>query len=154
MLAGNDSCRRQSGSAVPIFEYKPEGEVAGDFYAENLSSFKEWYAAHQPDVLIDGGYLGSWWLADMGLKAPADIGLLILRRPSRKSADKISSIDHHLQEQGRWAVDLLYNMIQTGTRGLPDKVIRITVGCELHVGETLRAVEDSAGKPAGAAAGA
>lgn len=140
MLAGQDACRQRFGEAVPIFEYATEAQLGKDFYEANRESFRIWRDRHQPDVIIDGGFLARWWLKDFGVSMPDEVGMLVLRRQTSKEGHGISAIDHNLMEQGRWAVDLLYNMIQTGNRGLPQKVIRITVGCEFYDGGTLKPV--------------
>lgn len=138
MLASREQFVGQFGSSPAIFNYISEGKLGKAFYAENAVLFKKWLKKEKPDVVIDGGFLGYWWLKDAGLEMPDDIGAVRLLVSNSADDQLISAVDHNLREQGRWAVDLLYNMIQTGSRGLPERPSRITVGCRMSEGRTLR----------------
>jgi DNA-binding LacI/PurR family transcriptional regulator len=138
MLAARDRIIREFGSAPEIFEYKSEAEVGDQFYNANLERFQNWRQREQPDVIIDAAFLGHWWLRDTGIKCPEEVGSVRLCRHHEDHHNEVSAVDHNLIQQGRWAVDILYSMIQTGAHGLPEKPVRITVGCEFFEGTSLK----------------
>jgi LacI family transcriptional regulator/LacI family repressor for deo operon, udp, cdd, tsx, nupC, and nupG len=138
MLAGRERITGEFGTAPTIFEYKTEHELGDKFYTSNYERFLEWKEREQPDVIIDSAFLGHWWLRDAGLVCPEEMGSVRLCRHQDDHRDEISAVDHNLAQQGRWAVDILYSMIQTGARGLAEKPVRITVACEFFAGQTLR----------------
>ncbi|MCC5839357.1 MAG: LacI family DNA-binding transcriptional regulator [Opitutales bacterium] len=127
-------------SSVPrMFEYlpPPAGDEGG-FYVQQRGRFAAWLEEEKPDVVIDGGYFGYWWMKDLGIRVPEDIGYLRLRHSVNAPPDFVNGVDHKLTEQGRWGVDLLFNMIQLNLRGISEQPIRITVKCEPFEGRTLR----------------
>lgn len=137
ILASREKTIEMWGSAPRIFTYLNERELGKDFYSVNYQRFCKWMEEEKPDVILDGAFCGHWWLKDLGMKSPGEIGEVRLCRHWTDEHDLISAVDHNLLQQGRWAVDILYNMIQTGSRGLPEKPVRITVGCEYFPGRTL-----------------
>lgn len=140
MLAGRERVVREFGSAPEIFVYQKESELGERFYEVNAERFQRWMEREQPDVVIDSAFSGHWWLRDAGVACPSTLGSVRLCRHLEDHREEISAVDHNLVQQGRWAVDILYSMVQTGDRGLPLKPVRITVGCEFFCGQTLRSV--------------
>ncbi|MCD8481192.1 MAG: LacI family transcriptional regulator [Verrucomicrobia bacterium] len=141
ILLWRDQFESTGQSAASVFEYFPKQDVkADDHYLNQRDLFAKWLEKEKPDVVIDGGYQAYWWLKDLGYKMPEDIGYLRLRHSETAEPRFASGVDHKLKEQGRWGVDLLFNLIQLNMRGISSEPIRITVKCEPRQGETLRAV--------------
>ncbi len=129
------------GPMPEVFQYVGGATGENNPYVLQRNDFERWYETTQPDVVIDGGYFGYWWLKDLGINVPTDAGYLRLRHSETAEPVWCSGVDHKLAEQGRWSIDMLYNMIQLNIRGLSTDPVRITVKCEPHEGKTLRPVE-------------
>lgn len=127
------------GKPTAIFEYAPRSlDSESDAYTSQRDQFAKWFEKEKPDVIIDGGYHAYWWLKDLGYTMPEHIGYLRLRHSDNAAPSFANGVDHKLLQQGRWAIDLLYNMVQLNMRGICDDPIRITVKCEPFEGNTLR----------------
>jgi DNA-binding LacI/PurR family transcriptional regulator len=134
---------QETHETIPgVFEYFFRAAEESDPYVSQRGNFNAWFEENRPDVVIDGGYLGYWWLKDMGLRMPEDVGYLRLRHTDTAEPSGASGVDHKLAEQGRWGIDLLYNMIQLNIRGLSPEPVRITVKCEPREGNTLQPVRE------------
>lgn len=121
-----------------LFEYFSSTESDSNPYVSQREEFKAWFNKNRPDVIIDGGYFGYWWTKDLGLKMPEDVGFTHLRHSITSLQEGANGVDHKLAEQGRWGIDMLYNMIQLNMRGLSPNPVRITVKCEPFAGVSLR----------------
>lgn len=76
------------------------------------------------------------WLASVGRRAPADIGLATL--DVTPVHPDWSGVEQHSDEIGRAAVDLLFSKLQAGERGIPRLPRTLQVHGHWHDGRTLR----------------
>lgn len=139
MVNGRRRFQQQLGSMPSIFEYPPEilDEPDSEYYERDRARFLDWYRAERPDVIIDAGFFTYWWLGDAKIAVPEEVGNLRLMRPWSEESVHVSAINHNFHQQGRTAIDILYNLIQTGSRGSPSHPMRITIACEMADGDTL-----------------
>lgn len=135
----SDDLSRDGLEIPPVFDYDSgAGADSDSVYNRYKDEFLRWYETYQPDVIIDGGYLAYWWLKDAGLEIPDSVGYLRLRHSPTSEPIFANGVDHRLEEQGRWSIDLLSNMSQFNVRGLSAAPVRLTVACTTREGTTLR----------------
>lgn len=125
------------GPQPKIFSY-PSGEAnIGDCYEAEKKRFWKWYQAEQPDVIIDTNRIAYWWLRDHGIEPPAQVGYITTVGEAQGAESSLSSISLRREQQGRSAVELLFNLLQLNLRGLPQVPVRMTVACGWVPGSTL-----------------
>lgn len=120
-----------SSLVVPATEGRPER------FREVESLFTPWFEAEKPDVIVDGTQLAMRMLEARGWRPGARPGLITLFRRYAATHDAIASVEHHFEEQGRLAVEMLASLIQHRMRGLPALPARVVVPCSWHPGASL-----------------
>lgn len=101
---------------------------------------QDWFERWQPDVVIDGTQCAYHWLKTLGLEPPSACGYISIMRNFEEAVKHTTSVDHHYEVQGEWAVDLLSTMIQSNVKGIQEHPPRLTIPCGWKEGETLPAL--------------
>ncbi len=87
------------------------------FRADDEAGFKAWVSRHRPDVIFSMHMEIEKWLADMGLKAPADIGLIHLDRTS--TVKRWAGMTQNNESIGIAAVDMVVGQLHRNETGVP-----------------------------------
>lgn len=125
-LVGEDAARQTP--AVPPFH--------GAY--TDVAALGDWIREHRPDAIVSGAYYVLDQLRELGLAAPADLGVAC---PCIPSADtELAGVFEDWQRLGEIAVDLLVAMLHRGERGVPDRAQRLHVEGAWNAGRTLRAL--------------
>jgi LacI family transcriptional regulator len=126
------------GPQPAVFEY-PSAPVAGaDIMEIDRERFAAWWRDERPDVVIDTNRIAYWWLRDLGVKLPREVGYITtVGNTSEGDEARLSSVSLRREHQGKTAVELLFNLLQLNQRGLPPHPVRVTVSCGWVAGETL-----------------
>jgi LacI family transcriptional regulator len=108
-----------------------------DFTLEQKSRFQSWIRATRPDAVIGQAEFFYWWLTEMGLHVPGDIGYLNLRMDESRYARHLSGfmIDHSLT--CKIAIQLVDWEVRQFLRGPPDAPARMLVPMTWVPGATL-----------------
>jgi DNA-binding LacI/PurR family transcriptional regulator len=126
-----------AAGAIPPFALRTDRLIP-----EDIRSFNEWWAAHQPEALIS---VDDTWpglircLNERGLKFPADYGLISLSRPDEQWKN-ISWVDQNDRQIGAEAVELLAILINRGETGLPRVPIQFLLEGQVRERGSLRNV--------------
>lgn len=84
---------------------------------EGAGPFTRWYREHRPDVVLTLHTVVRDWLADLRVRAPADVGLVHLER-TRATADW-AGMEQHNEVAGEAAIDLLTGLLHHHEYGIP-----------------------------------
>ncbi|MEM7671980.1 MAG: LacI family DNA-binding transcriptional regulator [Verrucomicrobiota bacterium] len=103
----------------------------------NFESFAKWMEAEQPDALLVYKLPVESWLARIGLRTPADIGIAYLFR-SRDEMKRAAGIDGNLYEVGATALNLVVTNLNTNQYGLPQAPKEVLVKGFWKDGATLK----------------
>jgi LacI family transcriptional regulator len=132
--------RRWRGDSDPIPPFHRIVEARQD-----RRCFQEWLEATRPDVVFTLYHEVERWVSELGLRVPADLGLI--QYEWREQRGYWAGMDQRNDLVGEAAVDLLVSMIHHGQEGIPDRVIATQVTSEWVMGRTVRrqAVRKKAG---------
>lgn len=100
------------------------------------AAFMAWREKHRPDAIVTGNARLLEFLADRGLRAPADLGVACVALP-RPQGD-MAGVYESFTEVGRVATDQIAAMIARGEKGVPATPLRIGVEGQWHEGGSLR----------------
>ncbi len=128
-LAGYLVCQYRLPAAVriPLHVGRPGSTT--------VSAFKSWLRKWKPDVLICLVGHEQEWLDQLGLRAPDDIGLVCLNRPTDS---RFSGIEERHETIGAAVLDIVAARIQHNEYGLPAQPKLILINGVWSDGETLR----------------
>jgi DNA-binding LacI/PurR family transcriptional regulator len=101
----------------------------------SMQQFKSWFEKHQPEVLLCTGPLVEEWMAELGIKAPRDVGyanLTLIRKDG-----PVSGIFERTRKVGACAVDLVVEQIRQNNLGVPEIPKSIHIEGEWVQGKTL-----------------
>lgn len=136
---------REQGPQPRIFRYpaapgsNPENFV--DRIDLEFAEFRKWFEEEEPDLVVDDMKYAGLWLERLGVAVPETVGLVSLRAGYEQCCGKsVSGMVQERQRLGRWAVDLLSNLIQQNLKGVPDLPIRLSVPSTWLEGETARGI--------------
>jgi LacI family transcriptional regulator len=102
--------------------------------ADRFASFRNWVEKERPDVIISQDFETGEWLASMGLRVPADVGVVALHRLSTT----IAAVDENQILVGAEAVDAVVDAIHRNCLGLPPVAVQRLVAGTWFDGATLR----------------
>jgi len=105
--------------------------------------FVSWFRRHQPDaILATRAEAANEWLAELGLKAPRDIGLASvgLRQPGGRH----SGVYCDPAKLGGLATEILVGLMQRGEAGLPEDPYEVLLPGHWVEGETVVKLPKSA----------
>lgn len=105
--------------------FKPKREVLPMLYVEQNIPIEDvleaWVKKYRPDVIISPNFEFIFWLPQMGLRVPEDIGVVSLATPTdNEYKDLIAGIDQNHRVVGEAAVDLVVSQLQKNEMGLPE----------------------------------
>lgn len=120
-------------AAVGARRWPPPHWQAG----KDRAAFNRWFRRHRPDALVVGMPRVVPWLTALGLRVPADIGVVSLLAGERNTSPALSGCDQQMHEVGRVAVDVLARHIYAGERGLPRTPLTALVEPAWFEGATL-----------------
>lgn len=101
-------------------------------------TFLQWFAEHQPDVIISSTPDACHWVRESGRRVPDDVGFAnVFWSPLTATH---AGIDQDFERLGAAAVDLLVSLLNRNERGLPTKPTVLEVDGEWRDGPTLRPV--------------
>jgi LacI family transcriptional regulator len=99
------------------------------------ADFEKWYAKEQPDVILTPHIIAKFYMDQMGLDIPAEVGFLHLEARTQLPN---SGIWQNFFKVGVAAVDLLHLEIMRMEMGVPQIRQSVAIDGTWHEGETLR----------------
>lgn len=101
-------------------------------------AFAPWFRVNRPDVIVGLQHLTPihQWVRALGLRVPADVGLVTLDR--RSSKIDFSGLDQEVAKMGATAVDQLVGLVERGEHGMVERPINVTIDGVWLDGTTLR----------------
>lgn len=115
---------------------QPTGDKAG---------FLHWFHQHRPDAIVSAPHIRDW-LLEAGLRIPEDCAFAHLNIIGLEGA----GVDHHMEEIGAAAVDLVIEQLNAHRYGLPAVPKIVMVECSWRDGPTAppkRGGTPTAGRP-------
>ncbi len=103
---------------------------------QNFGIFSAWLKKHRPDALISFDTLVPDWLKQLGLRVPADIGLVMHDWTDRMTA--FAGIHHRRDQVASAAVDLLATQLLHNEFGIPASPRQILIPPEWVDGPSVR----------------
>jgi LacI family transcriptional regulator len=106
---------------------------------ENRASFKQWYDAYKPDVLLILYNTIIKWIEEIGLNIPQDVGVIQLewREASESRPENIAGMDQHNTVAGEAVVDMVINQIHNNESGIPQFPLSTLVGSSWIDGQSV-----------------
>jgi DNA-binding LacI/PurR family transcriptional regulator len=98
--------------------------------------FARWLKRSRPDAIITSNYIFPDFLAQLGRKVPADLGVAVVFK--RVAGDDFAGIDQNVRMTGEVAIDLLAAMIQRNETGIPAHAQQTLVEGQWVRGKTVR----------------
>ncbi len=80
-------------------------------------TFHAWFRRHRPDAIFTLHTVVREWLADLGVQAPRDLGLIQLER--RRGCEDWTGMEQHNDLAGEAAVDMLVTLLHNNETGMP-----------------------------------
>jgi LacI family transcriptional regulator/LacI family repressor for deo operon, udp, cdd, tsx, nupC, and nupG len=111
----------------------------------SVAALGTWLGRHRPDAIISGAYYILDLLRELGIDAPADLGVACPCLPSPDT--DLAGIFEDWQHLGEIAVDVVVAMLNRGERGVPSRPQRLHIEGPWVRGRTLR-VQSNHGAPA------
>ena len=107
---------RPPGERVPALITRGEDEE---------EHFRDWYSAHRPDVVLFSDQPIPRWVEKMGLRVPADVGLVHL--DWSKEVAPLAGLDSDPETAGEAATELLVGQLQANEFGIPrhEKIVAV-----------------------------
>lgn len=102
----------------------------------NFETFRQWFKANKPDVVIGHEAVVLDWLRKLGLRVPEDVGFVLLNCPDKSG--EFAGIFQNGPEVGAAAVDFLIGMIHRNERGVPQLPHSLLVEGTWVEGRTVR----------------
>ena len=103
------------------------------------ATFLRWIRRSRPDAVIVAAsfaYTVIDWLASIGLRVPADVGVAVASTPFRDR--HISGVDENVELVGAMAVDTIVGMIHRNELGVPQNPWRILADGTWFAGQTVK----------------
>lgn len=121
----------------------PETDRLPGFYAVEAARadparFASWFREYRPDVILTLHTVVREWLADLGVVAPRDVGLIQLER--RRGCADWAGMEQHNDLTGEAAVDMLISLLHNEEVGLPAAPRATLIGASWSDGVTVRRV--------------
>jgi LacI family transcriptional regulator len=93
--------------------------------ADEEARFREWFAAHRPDVILFSEQPIVGWVEKMKLRVPADVGLVHLDWSPAQAP--LAGLDANAETLGEAATDLLVGQLQANEFGIPkhEKIVAV-----------------------------
>ena len=104
--------------------------------------FHAWFRKHDPDAIFTLHTVVREWLADIGVQAPRDVGLVQLER--RRGCENWAGMEQHNDLTGEAAVDMLVTLLHNNEAGVPLFPRATLVGGSWMNGTTVRMAEANA----------
>lgn len=109
-----------------------------DFHASERSEFAKWFRHHRPQVIVCTHPEIRTWLEGMGLRIPADVGLIHLDvTPEVKDW---SGMDQNNEVVGSFAVDLVIGQLHRNELGIPAQPKCMMIESQWISGKTVRRI--------------
>ncbi|MFA6959253.1 MAG: LacI family DNA-binding transcriptional regulator [Opitutaceae bacterium] len=103
---------------------------------EEPEMFHAWFRKHRPDVIFTLHTVVREWLADIGVLAPRDVGLIQLER--RRGCEDWAGMEQHNDLTGEAAVDMLVTLVHNNETGVPLFPRATLIGGSWADGTTVR----------------
>jgi LacI family transcriptional regulator len=123
-----DQQQRPARERVPALVLDSDREVR---------RFADWFARHHPDVILFSRLPVPAWLAEGGIRVPADVGLVHLDWSPEVAP--LAGIDAAPEAAGAAAVDLLVGQLHANEHGVPAREKIVAVRGRWVPGTSLRA---------------
>jgi len=107
--------------------------------ASDKAQFHRWVGAVRPDAILTIHVATEPWLAELGLRVPADIGVAYADWNAGDTGHA-AGVDHQLEAAGAAAVDLLAAQLHTNERGIPAVPRSVLVPGRWIAGESVRKI--------------
>ncbi|MEI8233540.1 MAG: LacI family DNA-binding transcriptional regulator [Verrucomicrobiota bacterium] len=124
----------------------PPARRVRPFYAvrearQDVAPFRQWWEKERPDVILTLYHAVRGWLADWGVHAPRDVGLIQLEW--RRAHADWAGMDQHNDVVGEAAVEMVIGMIHRAESGVPLFPRATLLGSTWVEGSTVRACPPS-----------
>lgn len=116
------------------------------FQGWDRRGFCEWFERYQPDVVVSPNSEIFGFLKYMALRVPEDVGWVHL---AKANGSCVAGIEHHPQQIGSAAVDLLSNFLHMNETGQVEVIRRELIEPTWSQGSTVRAVAIKSESPNG-----
>jgi DNA-binding LacI/PurR family transcriptional regulator len=100
--------------------------------------FETWLREARPDVILTLHTVVHDWLAESGLRAPKDIGLIQLEL--RRGCEDWAGMEQHNDLAGEAAVDMLISLLHNDEVGLPAAPRATLIGASWRDGKTVHRI--------------
>lgn len=97
--------------------------------------FRRWFTQHRPDAVISLGMVNDW-LKALGVKVPVECGFADING----TEPHLAGVNHHLEQLGAAAVDLVAGELAADQVGLPLVPRSVMVECGWKDGASVRPV--------------
>ncbi len=99
--------------------------------------FCDWFEQHRPDAVVSPNKEIYEFMQHMGLKAPRDVGWVNLIKPT---GSEVTGLDHHPEQLGAAAVDLLSSVLCMNETGKVEFIRRELIEPTWCEGNTVRTI--------------
>ena len=103
------------------------------------AQFHRWVRSARPEAILTIHVAAEPWLAELGLRIPADIGVAYADWNAGDTGHA-AGVDHQLEAAGAAAVDLLAAQLHTNERGIPAVPRLVLVPGRWIAGKTVRKI--------------
>jgi LacI family transcriptional regulator len=119
-------------------ELSPGEQVPALILASNReqAQFEEWFTRHRPEVVLFTALPVPCWVDSLGLRVPADVGLVHLDWSEECRA--LAGIHANAEKIGAVAVDLLVDQLHANEFGIPSHEKTVSVSGRWVPGASLR----------------
>lgn len=100
-------------------------------------AFQTWFDRERPDVILTLYHVVHTWLKKLGVRVPADVGLIQLEW--RADHPRWAGMNQHNDIVGEAAVEMLISMVHNGERGVPAAPRATLIGSNWVDGTTVQA---------------
>ena len=114
--------------------------VIPDHLPTGAKSFAAWFRKHRPDVIISFDAYVPDWLAQLGLRIPDDVGLVVHDWTDRMVG--LAGIHHRRQHVAAAAVDLVATQLMHNEHGIPEVPRQILISPAWIEGPSIRPVPE------------
>lgn len=105
------------------------------FQGWDRQGFCDWYEKHKPDAIVSPNSEIFEFIKHLGLRVPEDVGWVHLAKPQGSS---FTGIEHHPEQMGAVAVDLLSNLLHLNETGQAEVIRRELIEPTWCEGATVR----------------
>ncbi len=101
-------------------------------------AFQRWYRTHKPDVVVGFTAAHYWFLRELGLQIPRDVGFVALHTTPTDQSVSYAGLNQNVAEIARQSVFLLDQLIRQHECGTVEHPIQVLIPSTWIEGQTIR----------------